>query len=53
MVHGPWSTKIRYVGVGANGIGGMASIFKVRKGLIDAIKILRKNQINSDQTTLL
>ena len=44
-----WSTKIRYVGVGAMVIGGMASIFKVRKGLIDAIKILRKSQINSDQ----
>jgi len=44
-----WSTKIRYIGVGAMVIGGMASIFKVRKGLIDAIKILRKSQINSDQ----
>ena len=44
-----WSAKIRYVGVGAMVIGGMASIFKVRKGLIDAIKILRKSQINSDQ----
>ena len=45
-----WSTKIRYIGVGAMVIGGMASIFKVRKGLIDAIKILRKSQINSDQS---
>ena len=44
-----WSTKIRYIGVGAMVIGGMASIFKVRKGLVDAIKILRKSQINSDQ----
>ena len=44
-----WSTKIRYIGVGAMVIGGMASIFKVRKGLIDAIKVLRKSQINSDQ----
>ena len=44
-----WSSKIRYIGVGAMVIGGMASIFKVRKGLIDAIKILRKSQINSDQ----
>ena len=44
-----WSTKIRYVGVGAMVIGGMASIFKVRKGLIDAIKILRKTQISSNQ----
>ena len=45
-----WSTKIRYIGVGAMVIGGMASIFKVRKGLIDAIKVLRKSQINSDQS---
>ena len=45
-----WSSKIRYIGVGAMVIGGMASIFKVRKGLIDAIKILRKSQINSDQS---
>ena len=46
-----WSTKIRYIGVGAMVIGGIASIFKVRKGLIDAIKVLRKSQINSDQST--
>lgn len=46
-----WSTKIRYVGVGSMVIGGMASIFKVRKGLVDAIKILRKSQINSDQSS--
>ena len=45
-----WSTKIRYVGVGAMVIGGIASIFKVRKGLIDAIQILRKTQISSNQT---
>ena len=45
-----WSSKIRYIGVGAMVIGGMASIFKVRKGLVDAIKILRKSQINSDQS---
>ena len=44
-----WSTKIRYVGVGAMVIGGMASIFKVRKGLVDAIKVLRKTQVGSSQ----
>ena len=37
-----WSSKIRYIGVGAMVIGGMASIFKVRKGLIDAIKYCGK-----------
>ena len=35
-----WSSKIRYVGVGAMVIGGIFSIIKVKKGLIDAIKIL-------------
>ena len=39
-----WSTKIRYVGVGAMVVGGISSIFKVRKGLVDAIKVMRNNQ---------
>ena len=39
-----WSTKIRYVGVGAMVVGGISSIFKVRNGLADAIKVLIKNQ---------
>ena len=39
-----WSNQIRYVGVGAMVIGGISSIFKVRKGLLDAIKILIKKQ---------
>ena len=47
-----WSTKIRYVGVGAMVIGGMASIFKVRKGLVDAIKVLRKTQVGSNQKNI-
>ena len=47
-----WSTKIRYVGVGAMVVGGMASIFKVRKGLVDAIKVLRKTQIGSSQKNI-
>ena len=38
-----WSSKIRYVGVGAMVIGGISSIFKVRKGLVDAIKVLKDN----------
>ena len=41
-----WSTKIRYVGVGAMVIGGISSIFRVRKGLVDAIKVLRDSQIS-------
>ena len=47
-----WSTKIRYVGVGAMVIGGMASIFKVRKGLVDAIKVLRKTQVGASQKNI-
>jgi len=47
-----WSTKIRYVGVGAMVVGGMSSIFKVRKGLVDAIKVLRDSQINIDQSNI-
>ena len=47
-----WSTKIRYVGVGAMVVGGMASIFKVRKGLVDAIKVLRKTQVGSIQKNI-
>lgn len=47
-----WSTQIRYVGVGAMVVGGMSSIFRVRKGLVDAIKVLRKSQINIDQNNI-
>ena len=45
-----WSTKIRYVGVGAMVIGGISSIFRVRKGLVDAIKVLRDSQISITQS---
>ncbi len=31
---------------------GMASIFKVRKGLVDAIKVLRKTQVGSSQKNI-
>ena len=47
-----WSTKIRYVGVGAMVVGGVSSIFKVRKGLVDAIKILKYNQKDSTQKVM-
>jgi len=39
-----WSSEIRYIGVGSMVIGGIASIFKVRHGLINALKILKDNQ---------
>ena len=41
-----WSSKIRYVGVGAMVLGGIESIFRVRKGLVEAIKILLVNNLN-------
>ena len=42
-----WSSKIRYVGVGAMVIGGISSIFRVRKGLVDAIKVLKQNNTST------
>ena len=36
-----WSSKIRYVGVGAMVVGGIVSIVKVRHGLVRAIAELR------------
>ena len=47
-----WSTKIRYIGVGAMVIGGLASILKVRKGLADAIKILIDAQKGDNQNEI-
>lgn len=37
-----WSKEIRYVGVGAMVVGGMASIVKVRHGLVSAVTELSK-----------
>ena len=47
-----WSTKIRYIGVGAMVIGGLASILKVRKGLVDAIKILIDTQKGDNRSEI-
>ena len=47
-----WSTKIRYIGVGAMVIGGLASILKVRKGLADAVKILIDTQKGDNQSEI-
>jgi putative OPT family oligopeptide transporter len=38
-----WSTKIRYVGVGAMVVGGFSSLYSVRHGLVAAVKELRNN----------
>lgn len=35
-----WDSKIRYVGVGAMVVGGLASIVAVRRGLVEAIRHL-------------
>jgi len=47
-----WSTQIRYVGVGAMVIGGISSIFRVRKGLLDAVKILFDSQKDIKQNNI-
>jgi len=36
-----WNSQIRYIGVGAMVVGGIDSIFKVRKGLFMAVKELK------------
>lgn len=41
--YGIWSSQIRYVGVGAMVLGGCASLFTVRHGLIAAVKELHNN----------
>lgn len=43
-----WSTQIRYVGVGAMVLGGFASLYSVRFGLIAAIRELRNNLTSGD-----
>ena len=47
-----WSSKIRYVGVGAMVIGGISSIVKVRSGIFDAIKILLSNPQNKKKSII-
>ena len=48
-----WSSKIRYIGVGAMVIGGLSSIYKVRNGLVDAIKVLKNSHASSSAQDLL
>ena len=47
--YGLWSTEIRYIGVGAMVMGGIQSIFKVRNGLLEAIRKLRGDRDDEDQ----
>lgn len=37
-----WSKGVRYVGVGAMVVGGVASIIKVRHGLVEAVRVLKQ-----------
>ena len=50
-----WSTQIRYLGVGAMVVGGIASIVKVRSGLLEAIheiSRLRKGSADTSDSAL-
>ncbi len=42
-----WSAQVRYVGVGAMVVGGLASIFRVRHGLVHAIAELSHSLSNN------
>jgi len=44
-----WSTRIRYIGVGAMVVGGISSIITVRHGLVRAVVELRKRRKNGDE----
>lgn len=46
-----WSGKIRYVGVGAMVVGGLFSIFKVRHGLLEALRILSSRMGGDDEVS--
>ncbi|MCP3920308.1 MAG: oligopeptide transporter, OPT family [bacterium] len=45
-----WGHEIRYVGVGAMVVGGIASIFAVRKGLVEAVRELAgaRSKVDAD-----
>jgi len=47
---GLWSTKIRYVGVGAMVVGGIATILKVRGSLVDAVTTLKERKVQKVET---
>lgn len=40
---GLWSKQIRYLGVGAMVVGGLWSIFSIRKGMVKAVASLRRS----------
>lgn len=46
-----WSTQIRYMGVGAMLVGGLASIFTVRKGITDGMGELKASYLDRKNVT--
>ncbi len=44
-----WSTQIRYIGVGAMIVGGVASIIRVRFGLLQALREIRRLGTGADR----
>lgn len=44
-----WSGQIRYLGVGAMIVGGLASIFSVRQGFAKGISEIKKSMMSSSQ----
>lgn len=46
-----WSTKIRFVGVGAMVVGGFSSLISVRHGLVAAVSELKNNLMASEKTS--
>jgi putative OPT family oligopeptide transporter len=45
-----WSTQIRYAGVGAMVVGGMASLFRVRHGLLEAVREIARRRPGVDSS---
>ena len=43
-----WGTQIRYVGVGAMLVGGIASLFRVRHGLLEAVLEITRRRNSAD-----
>jgi len=46
-----WSTQIRYLGVGAMVVGGVASIVKVRFGLLQAVREISRLRMGTHDTS--
>lgn len=42
QAYGIWSSQIRYIGVGAMLVGGILTVWRVRHGLIAAVRVLRE-----------